>query len=144
MSMKTVTMSEVSCQKCGKTEVVKVWRDLRHKGWAVPNDGGLQLCPECLKCHKCEVFTPTKPAESAFQKAVREYLYTNYPQLDTQTMLKRNIKSASWDKLMEVWGNTIPCLRTFREVMLNEAIKKLVGLPHSASLVEALKDKDKE
>ena len=56
MGIKMIQACEVSCQKCPATIVVLDWRDAEKWGWAVPCDGGLQLCPCCLARHTEAVF----------------------------------------------------------------------------------------
>lgn len=62
MGIKTVEASEVSCQKCEATILVKHWTDARLQGWAVPCDGQLQLCPTCLAHQKRVVFATSLPS----------------------------------------------------------------------------------
>ncbi len=52
MSIHTITAEKVTCQQCDNTIIVEQWRDAAKHGWAVPTDGGLQLCPLCLDVHK--------------------------------------------------------------------------------------------
>ena len=51
MGIREITVSEVSCQKCEATILVRNWWDARDHGWAAPSYGGLQLCPTCLQRH---------------------------------------------------------------------------------------------
>jgi hypothetical protein len=44
--------------------LVPSWRDAKHHGWAVPSDGHLQLCPDCLKAHKDGLTASAVPAGS--------------------------------------------------------------------------------
>ncbi len=55
MSIRTITASEVGCQRCDATIVVSQWRQAAKHGWAVPVDGHLQLCPACLKRLKAAI-----------------------------------------------------------------------------------------
>lgn len=50
-----VLLAVVSCQRCGREIIVPKWRDAEQYGWAVPADGNLQLCPECLPEYKEEI-----------------------------------------------------------------------------------------
>ena len=52
MSIETISASKITCQHCPATLIVEKWQDARNHGWAVPNDGQLQLCPVCLENHK--------------------------------------------------------------------------------------------
>ncbi len=52
MGLKTIEACEVTCQKCGRTLIVKEWPMARDHGWAVPADGQLQLCPVCVAYQK--------------------------------------------------------------------------------------------
>lgn len=66
MGIRMIEATEVSCQQCDATVLVKHWRDARHSGWVVPTDGQLHLCPDCAQARIDEVFAAAVPStESA-------------------------------------------------------------------------------
>lgn len=77
MGIRTIEATEISCQRCQKTLIVKHWRDARNHGWAVPADGQMQLCPECVLIHKGMIMATAIPAGSLADRLPGE------PTLDT-------------------------------------------------------------
>ncbi len=56
MGIRHIEVAEVSCQNCDATILVRNWRDAAEHGWAVPSDGHLQMCPECIPKYKAGIF----------------------------------------------------------------------------------------
>ena len=68
MGIKTIQASEVSCQKCEATILVKHWTDAKTHGWVVPCDGHLQLCPFCAAFQKGVLFATAEALDAKTEK----------------------------------------------------------------------------
>ena len=90
MGIHYIEAAEVQCQRCKATILVRHWQDARQHNWAVPCDGNVQLCPDCVAAcredfkRKCKVskaaeaepVTTMGAAYKRGQQSVWQYLYS--------------------------------------------------------------------
>lgn len=81
MGIRGVDAVEVSCQNCTATILVKEWPYAARHGWAVPSDGHLQLCPDCVLKQKADfkaesiqkaIIKALDAAREVFEKSTNE------------------------------------------------------------------------
>jgi len=68
MGIETIQACRVTCQNCKAEVIVEKWVQARALGWAVPCDGRLQLCPNCVIYQKGVLSATAIPAGSLANK----------------------------------------------------------------------------
>ena len=63
MALKYIHLTQVICDRCGKSIMLMRWQDATKLGWAAPIDGAVQHCPDCNEQHRSKLFAEAKLAQ---------------------------------------------------------------------------------